>query len=274
VRRSEDLLVCAHEALDVAREIVTRGTPAIVTAKGDRDYVSDLDLAVEQAVRSLLEDRTPEVGFLGEEGGWSPGERASAFWTLDPIDGTSNFLRLLPLCASSLALVHEGRTVVGAVDLPFLDMRYGATRGGGAFRDGVGLRCGNTASLSEAIVSIGDYAVGPGSAEKNALRLTVTNYLAASVERVRMLGSAAIDLAWVADGRLDASIMLSNKPWDTAAGVLIAREAGATVVDLAGARHDLHSAATIAAAAPLVEELTALLDRASGGDRIDRKWRQ
>jgi Inositol monophosphatase family len=121
------------------------------------------------------------------------------------------------------------------------------------------MKASTTTRLRDAVVAIGDYAVGNGADRKNEIRLATTIQLAARVHRIRMLGTAALDLAWVADGRLDASVTLANQPWDTAAGVLLAREAGATVVDADGRPHNLDSAATIAAPAPLLSQLIPLL---------------
>jgi myo-inositol-1(or 4)-monophosphatase len=97
--------------------------------------------------------------------------------------------------------------------------------------------------------------------EKNRSRLKVTELLTPHVQRIRMLGSAAIDLVWVAEGRLDATIALSNKPWDTVAGVVIAREAGARVVDIDGDPHSLRARATIAASPGLLDQVLAILGR-------------
>jgi myo-inositol-1(or 4)-monophosphatase len=102
---------------------------------------------------------------------------------------------------------------------------------------------------------MGDYAVGAGAEAKNRARLSTTEALAARALRVRMLGSAAIDLAWLAEGKLDASITLSNRSWDVAAGVILAREAGARVIDLDGREHTTDSAATIGAGPQLLGEL-------------------
>ncbi|HET6954882.1 MAG TPA: inositol monophosphatase family protein [Acidimicrobiales bacterium] len=254
-----DLLRTANDALDAARHLVLRRAPEHITSKADRDLVSNIDIVVEREVRGLLRERTSEIAFLGEEEGWSNGIDSDSFWVLDPVDGTSNLIKMLPLVAVSLALVRSERTLVGAVDLPFLDLRYTAMVGEGAFRSGGALRASQVHRLSDAIVSIGDYAVGEAAATKNPLRFAVTKKLAMSVQRVRMLGSAAIDLVWVAEGRLDACVMLSNKPWDTAAGVLIAREAGAKVLDANGQEHTLRSDSTVAAAAPLAHALADLV---------------
>jgi myo-inositol-1(or 4)-monophosphatase len=149
--------------------------------------------------------------------------------------------------------------VVAAPLTPFLDMRYLAAKGRGAFGNGLHLQATKPARLSESIVSIGDYAVGDQAMAKNKQRIRLTTLLAERVERVRMFGSAAIDLAWVAEGRTDAAIILTNKPWDTAAGVLLAREAGALVVDAAGEDHDLNSTETIAVSPGIAEAVLELV---------------
>lgn len=252
------LLPIAERAVAIADEIVRTKAPGVVTAKGDRDMATEVDYAVEHAVREFLSRETPEIGFLGEEEGVS---RVSdgPMWALDPVDGTANFLHGIPLCGVSLGLVDEDRSILGVIDLPFLDLRYSAAERAGATVNGSEIRVSDTRELQAAIVAIGDYAVGENADERNRPRLALTRELAARVQRVRMFGSAAIDLAWVADGRIDANIMLSNNPWDTAAGVIIAREAGATVIDLDGSQHTMTAHATIAASPELVPDLMELI---------------
>lgn len=115
--------------------------------------------------------------------------------------------------------------------------------------------------IEDAVITIGDYAVGEqAEAEaKNQFRLAVTGRLAPPVQRVRMLGSAAIDLAWLAPGRTDAAIILGDKPWDTAAGVILVPEAGGLVVDADGDRHTVRSASTVGASAELLDGLLGLI---------------
>jgi hypothetical protein len=173
---------------------------------------------------------------------------------------TANFLHGIPLCGVSLGLVDKDMPRVGVIDLPFLGTRYTAAEGAGAQANGVEIQAGDTRDLDAAIVSIGDYAVGNDAQERNRPRLALTHELAARVQR--MYGSAAVDLAWVAHGKTDACIMLSNNPWDTAAGVLIAREAGAAVVDIDGSPHSMSSLATIAAGPKLVADLVELIAEA------------
>jgi myo-inositol-1(or 4)-monophosphatase len=248
------LHVVAEEAATIGAQLLSERRIGRVTAKEDRDYASELDVAIERAVREHLALATPEVGFLGEEEGAS-GEAEALTWVLDPVDGTANLLHQLPLCGVSLGLLDRGRPVIGVIDLPFLGERFTAREGGGARLNGQPIMVRQADGLRDAIISIGDFATGPDAAIGNERRLAIMGRLAATVERVRMLGSAAIDLAWVAAGRLDASILLSNKPWDVSAGVIIAREAGAVVVDAAGSPHTLGSAATIAGSPALMPSL-------------------
>ena len=244
-----------------AAKVVREARPGALTFKGDRDMASEVDYQVEREMRRLLSERAPAIGFMGEEDGMTGS--ADTLWTLDPVDGTANFVRGIPLCAISLALVIDRQPVLAVISLPFLQETYTAERGGGAFEGNRRLKCSGTSDLIDAIVSIGDYAVGDRASEKNRLRFALTEELAGTVQRVRMLGTAAIDLAWVASGRLDASIMISNKPWETAAGTLVAMEAGATVVDDDGSPHSLESKATIAVTPQLLPGILAILSDAS-----------
>jgi myo-inositol-1(or 4)-monophosphatase len=259
------LLPAALQAVTIANDLLRSGAPGVLTAKGDRDMVTELDYAVERAVRAHLRAATPAVPVLGEEEGVTGDGDGELLWAVDPIDGTANFVHGIPLCGVSLGLVRRGRPVLGVIDLPLLGARYQAVEGMGAHLGDRRIAAGATRGLRDAVVAVGDYAVGAGAEERNRLRLALNERLAGRVQRVRMLGSAAIDLAWVADGKLDASVTMSNKLWDTAAGVVIAREAGAVVVDQNGADHTSDSAATIAAAPGVVEEIVALVTRTREG---------
>jgi myo-inositol-1(or 4)-monophosphatase len=242
--------------------MVRTSTPHEVTEKSDRDIVTDVDIKVEQEVRAYLRRLTPECGFLGEEEGQSGDDEYT--WTLDPIDGTSNFAHGVPLSAVSLAPVRDGRPIVAEITAPFLDLHYSAVTGQGSFVNGNRMRASRTSELSKAIVSIGDYAVGADAEAKNQRRLRLTTILAERVERVRMFGSAALDLAWVAEGRTDASVILANKPWDTAAGVLLAREAGAAVLDSVGEPHTFQSLDTIVTCPGLADAVVSLVRETRG----------
>ncbi|WP_007023306.1 inositol monophosphatase family protein [Saccharomonospora iraqiensis] len=259
------LLATARDAAAIGARLMTTRHPGTVRAKGDRDYVTELDVRIQHEIRDFLARTTPDIDFLGEEdGGGTIEESTGAVWVLDPIDGTSNFAHGIPLCATSLALVHHGEPVVGVVTAPFLNLRYHAVEGGGAYCNNERIHASTTTELHRAIVSLGDYATGEGAFEKNEHRFAVTRALAENVERVRMFGAASLDLAWVAQGRTDCCVILSNNPWDTAAGVLIATQAGATVVNTDGKKHSARSTATIGSNGVLVDSLLRTTAGAGG----------
>ena len=255
------LMNAACQAMDIAAQMALSRKPEVTALKGDRDMVSDLDIAIERTVRAFLADATPEIGFLGEEEG-ATGTQTGLRWVLDPIDGTSNFVAGIPLFAVSLALIDDDRPLIGLIDVPVLGEHYTAIQGGGASLNGEPITVREVHDLANAVVATGDYAVSNDAIATNPLRLAITRQLAQRVQRVRMIGSAAIDLAWLAAGRFDAAIMLSNKPWDTAAGVVIAREAGAMVVDVDGSRHTIRSSAAIAAQPELIPQTLIIIDNA------------
>ena len=248
-------LQIALDAVKIADNKLRDHADLRVSVKGDRDYVSNLDVEIEQLVRSHLAEVTPDIGFFGEEhGGDRKGDR---WWCLDPIDGTVNFVRGSPLCAVSLALVEDDQPTVGVVSLPFLNLTYEATLGQGAHRNGQPIHVSDTTEFKDAIVAIGDYAVGDGAIEKNRSRIDLTERLANRVLRIRMHGSAAIDLVWLADGKIDATIIVATHPWDIAAGVIIAREAGAHITDLTGTGYST-TASSVIGTTPALAELIEL----------------
>lgn len=256
------LLPIAREAVARAHRIIRSRALGSVVAKGERDMVTDVDLAVEDAVRDFLSRETPEIGILGEEHGHSGSIDGALWWALDPVDGTANLARGIPLCAVSLALVEGRRGVLAAIDLPFLGIGYTAAAGHGAYAGDERICASEVRALSEAVISIGDFAIGADADTKNRVRIALLSRLGARAQRIRMIGTAAIDLAWVAQGKLDASIILANQPWDTMAGVLLVREAGGVVLDQDGTDHTADSATTIAVCAGLRENIMTTLRQA------------
>lgn len=249
----------AVEAVDRATHVLHSRAPGEVTMKSDRNPATEVDYAIEREIRDFLLATAPDVDFLGEEHGRVTNNGSSRVWALDPVDGTVNFAHGLPMCGVALGLVQDQRPAVGVMSFPFLGLRYSSALGHGAYCGSDRLRVSDAVSLGEAVVALGDYAVGDGAREKNRERIQITDRLAQGAERVRMFGSASIDLAWVAHGRLGASVMLSNKPWDSVAGVILAREAGALVVDRYGRDHTFDSCSTVALAPALLHELIPLL---------------
>ena len=257
------LLAIAREATEQAAELVRAHVPGRLTHKGDRDLASETDVAVEHHVRAFLHDKTPGVAFLGEEQAGEeqigrPGA-GGLQWILDPVDGTINLLHGIPLCAVSLSAVRAGAVLAAVVELPFLGLQYTAVRGGGSFVNGRRLQVSATATLDAALVSIDQFTFSNGSDRKNPARLRLAEQLARRAQRIRMFGTSAIDLAWTAEGRLDACIMLANKQWDTSAGVLLAREAGARVLDHTGSDHSWDSASTIAVTPAIAAEFMSVV---------------
>jgi myo-inositol-1(or 4)-monophosphatase len=262
------LLEIARTAVADAERHFSNAGPGGVTAKGDRDLVSDVDVTIERQIRTALRDATPHIGFLGEEEG-AHGPHTGTRWILDPVDGTTNFIRGMPLYAISLALVHHNTAVLGAISLPTLRRRYWAAEGLGAWRDGKPIRAAATRSLREAMVAFGDFGTGRNFSERELVDLAVLARLAQQAQRTRVLGTSAVDLAFVADGSLDASITLANRSWDMAAGVVIAREAGAAVTDLDATAHTVDSRTTIAATPAILDDLLALVRDAAAGTSYD-----
>lgn len=250
------LLPVAFQAAATASEIIRISPPRAFAEKTGWDV--GVELAVEGAIRSRLAAETPAIGFLGEESERAGQPGAEWAWALGPIDFTSDFARSIPLSAVSLALLHHGHPVLGVIDAPFLGKRYHAVEGRGAYLGDRRLVIHSAADLRDAVVAIGEYPAGDASDRRSQLRLATAVQLTPSVHRVRMLGTAALDLAWVAEGQRDASVALGHQPWGIAAGVIIAREAGATVVE-SGGGHDFGPAATIAGPAPLVARLSPLI---------------
>ncbi len=226
--------------------------------KGDKDFALALDLAIERELKALLE--ASGIPVLGEELAWQGEQDAARYWVIDPIDGTINFARGVPLCGLCIALVEDGQATMACISLPFLNERYVAERGLGAYLNNQRIHVADTNSLNTAMVSCGDFAVGANAIERNRLRLALVHTLAPRIMRLRMLGSAAVQLAWLATGRLDVSVILSNKPWDVLAGVLIVREAGGEVFDGDGRTHSADSRYTLATCNETLksEVLTAL----------------
>lgn len=259
----QSLLQVGRDAVQSALAYMLEHRHRSVIDKGDRDMATDVDVAVERLVRAHLARRTPRARFLGEEEGYAGvGEQT---WVLDPVDGTANFLHGIPLYAVSLGLLRDRGAVLGVIGVPALGRCYWAAEGHGAWLNNQRISASTTSSLNAAIVAVGDYGTGPDGPVRNQADFALHRELAAQAQRVRMFGSAAIDLAWVADGTLDASITLGNNPWDTAAGVAIAREAGGIVIDIDGSPHTTDSHTTIAAAPGLADQLLTLLHSAAQG---------
>ena len=233
-----------------------------VVAKGPGDWVSEADLASEDAIRTTLEREAPGVAFFGEEGG---GERADLGWVVDPLDGTANFLHGFSVVGVSVALVEDGRPVAGAVHAPMLGETYTAARGQGAHRDGRRLEVASRPA-AEAICATGF----PFKIKDRIGRYrSVFDAAFAAFEDLRRPGAASLDLAWTAAGVFDGFFELGLGSWDVAAGALLVEEAGGTVTDWDGDGRAWLGSGDILAAPPPVHRVLLDLARHAGPGRQD-----
>ena len=230
----ERMRAAARRAALVGGEVIRAGRrPSEGEAKGlPGDWVTEVDLASEAAIRSFLEEETPDVAMLGEEsGGVTEGLR----WVVDPLDGTTNFLHRFPAVGVSVALVEDQIPVAGATHAPFLGDTWHAARGAGAIWEPAG-GAPEPCRVSERPPEQG--VVGTGFPFRRKDRLP--RYLAAFAgaferfEDLRRPGAACLDLAWAACGVFDGFFELGLAPWDVAAGGLLVEEAGGRVTDWEG----------------------------------------
>jgi len=196
-----------------------------ISKKGPKDLVTEADIAAQRTIREILLGRFPEHGFIGEEGE-AEQEVPPLRWMVDPLDGTSNYVHGFPAYCVSVAIALGDSLLAGAIYDPVADECFTATRGGGAKLDGVFLQTADPASLSDALVAV---SFPPHVAAESQ---AVADFLAVvpHVHSVRRTGSTAINLAYLAAGRLDGFWVRRIACWDVAAGLLIASEAGAVVI--------------------------------------------
>ncbi len=206
-----------------------------IDKKGTIDLVTEVDVAVERMFRALIAERFPDHQVLAEEMGGAAAVPAGPCWVFDPIDGTTNYAHGLPIFCASLALEVDGVAEVAAVYDPNRRELFTAERGGGAFLNGVPLRVSSAERLVDALLVTGfPYDVHSRVNEVVGL----FGAFVGQARAVRRLGSAAIDLCWVAAGRMDGFWEGDLKPWDVAGGALVVAEAGGHVLASNGRIHD------------------------------------
>ncbi|NIP17872.1 MAG: inositol monophosphatase [Xanthomonadales bacterium] len=219
----------ARQAGELMRRQLQQVDSIPVTRKARHDYVSDVDRACEAEIVREISRFYPDHAFLGEEGG-RRGE-GEIVWVVDPLDGTSNYLHGIPHFAVSIAQQVNGRTEHAVVFDPVRDEMYTASRGGGAFLNQQRIRVSARPGLEGAILAT---AFPFRYRQHMKTYMHIFNRLWDQVEDVRRAGTASLDLAYVAAGRVDGFFEIGLKPWDVAAGTLLVREAGGVVTDFAG----------------------------------------
>lgn len=217
----------AERAARAAGELL-RARPAQVDHKGAVDLVTELDLASERRIRELLAEDRPDLPFQGEEGG---GVTTGTRWVVDPIDGTTNFVHGYPVWCVSIALVDGDTPVVGVLYDPVRDRLHRATAGGGAAVNGAPLRVSEVRTL-DAALSVTGFPYD--RRQRAAFYLDRVRRALEHTQGLRRSGSAASDLCTIATGSADLFWEHLLKPWDTAAGALLVREAGGVVTRLDG----------------------------------------
>ena len=252
------LLNIAVKAARRAGSIINRAaldrTKLEIRAKSKNDFVTQVDKAAESAIIDIIRQAYPDHAILGEESGATEGKSAGNKakdeyrWIIDPLDGTTNFIHGFPQYCVSIALQHRGATAHGVIFDPLKNELFTASKGAGAFLDDRRMRVSKCAQLKDALVGTGIPFKEVGSVDRYLRQLKEIMLNSAGVRRA---GAAALDLAYVAAGRLDAFWERGLAPWDMAAGALMIQEAGGLIGDLAG-NSDYLDLGEIAAATPKV----------------------
>ena len=232
-----------------------------ITKKGRNDFVTEVDRSAEAEIVRVIRKHYPDHAILGEEGG-AHGETAGSsdyVWIIDPLDGTTNFLHRLPHFAVSIGLQYRGRLEQGVIYAPCTQDLYTASKGSGALLNNRKLRVSKTTDLDECLIGTGVPIRGGAALDKY---LPMLRNVVEKTAGVRRAGSASLDLAYVAAGRLDAFWELNLKPWDIAAGILLVQEAGGVVSELFGGDDVMATGNVLAANHKLHPVFTDLLKSA------------
>ncbi|MDE0064591.1 MAG: inositol monophosphatase family protein [Gammaproteobacteria bacterium] len=241
----------ANTALRAARragQILLQGMDRLdriqVEEKAPNDFVSSIDRAAEDAIADSLRQAYPDCAIRGEERGLAGPYGAEATWIVDPLDGTLNYLCGIPHFAVSIALQRGRHIEHGVIVDPVRNEEWVASRGAGAYLNGKRIRVGQARNLGQAVLATG---IPPAARNRMDEYLVLLGHFTAHCRSVRRQGSAALDLAYTAAGRVDAFLEMGLSPWDVAAGGLLVREAGGFVGDLGGGDNWLETGDILAA---------------------------
>jgi len=257
-----------EEYLDVAKEIALKAGRLIkemskeihsITLKGEIDLVTEVDVKSETLIVDALKSRFPDHGILAEEAG---GTQAGAdyLWIIDPLDGTTNYAHSFPVYAVSIALEYKGEVIVGVIYDPNLDELFTAEKGKGAFLNNELIRVSEIDDLDKSLLATGF----PYYYRKDPERIIkyFTDF-SLRAQGVRRAGAATIDLVSLASGRFDGYWELGLKPWDMAAGGLIATEAGARITRLDGSKFDIRVPEILATNGLIHEQMLEIINSRS-----------
>lgn len=254
----EKLAQHVSEVLNHAEPVFLAGMGAAAQiTKSPGDYATAIDLKLERLLGAGLTERT---GFAvaGEEFGGADIHAGEPVWLIDPVDGTANFMHSLPLSGMNCALIAGGASVLGATWLPALDQRYLAIAGGW-------VRCNGNVLALRAPAKLEDVTIGVGNPQTHSdrfpkrFRRTLIERLLDRAFRVRLLGSCALELAWVAGGPLGATVQFSVHPWDLASGICLVSAAGGSSTTLDGRPFTLRERSLLSAVPDVADELAELV---------------
>ncbi|HEX4745189.1 MAG TPA: inositol monophosphatase family protein [Candidatus Limnocylindria bacterium] len=216
----------AETALAVGNAIVVENVGIVTQKKGRANFATAADHAAEEAILDAIRRYDPGAPILAEESPGFDAGKAERLWVVDPLDGTLNFSRGLPFYCVAIGYVEDGKVRAGAVHAPRTGETFAASEGAGATLNGSPIRVSSTKTAAEAFAVT---SLAFGSAAKRGSRFVALNSTCA---RLRILGAAALEIAYLASGRIDLFVHEFLSPWDIAAAQVIAREAGAAVVSL------------------------------------------
>jgi myo-inositol-1(or 4)-monophosphatase len=228
--------------------------------KGTIDLVTEADKMSEELILAEISRRYPDHGILSEESA-QKNEQATMRWIIDPLDGTTNYAHGFPFFCVSIALEKEGDVVLGVVYDPIRDELFAAERESGAYLNGKNLQVSNVNDLSHSLLATGfpyDIRVSPDN------NLNFFSAMAKKAQAIRRPGAAALDLAYLAAGRIDGFWELKLKPWDTAAGCLLVTEAGGVISDMTGGPWHLDSPDLLASNGLIQEQMMDVIQKAQG----------
>ena len=247
-RKAGDLIVRASDDMDRVG----------YQAKAAADFVTEVDIAAEKEILYQLGRAYPEHRFLCEESGLSGNEDSDHTWVIDPLDGTSNFLRGIPHFAISIACLHRGKLEHAVVYDPVRREEFIASRGRGAQLNGHRIRVGSRHKLNDSLIGTGVPFLGHCDEHLDWYTQSLSAITSRSMG-VRRTGAASLDLAYVASGRLDGFWEMGLSQWDIAAGALLVREAGGLITDLAGGESWYDCGNVVCANSKLIRQLLPLV---------------
>lgn len=246
-------LIELEKCLDVALKAAHAGSQQLLTHWGKlekiekkssfSDLVTAADKASEKAIIEIIKGAFPDHAILAEESGFEAGKAAEFSWIIDPLDGTTNYTHLYPVFAISIGFTVHGKPSVGLIYNPISNELYTAVEGKGAYLNDQRIRVSNAQTLDESLLATGFAYDRQKTPETNYREFAKLTHL---TQGVRRGGSAALDLAFVAAGRLDGYWERGLQPWDVAAGALLVQEAGGLVTDYASAPLDIYAGKILA----------------------------